>query len=761
MGQVLKLEHQYDFVVIGAGLTGIAAAVTAARNGMRTALINDRPVLGGNASKEFQTPPVGAHAVDRNFAYARETGILEEILLENLRTNPQGSIELWDINLRGLVKQEENLEVFLNTTVNEVEMSEDRKSIVSVKGYTIDSETWHTFRASYFSDCTGNGTVGFLAGAPYRRGCEARCEFDESLAPEQQEDREMGCSIRFRARDLGRPVSFWVPSWVKYSFTREDFEKRSIETGFKRSQGGFWWIEWGGSLDTVHETKTIQNELLEIIYAIWDYLKNKSSIKDEITDFDLDWVGAMPGKRENRRLEGDHVLAQGDIEEQRDFTDSVAYGGWGFDDHPPEGIFNTLKASTHYFHKGPFHIPLRCLYSKSVDNLFFAGRNISATHLALTSTRVMGTCTQMGEAVGAAAAVCRQYGMKPRGLVETGRVEEVQRLLQRMDHTIIGLPYADEENMAPEAQVSSSSALQSPVLEQASGVLPMDTDRAWMFPVVTGTAGRIEVLLDCTESTVLEYNFYAGAVKVGSLPNQLLCGSTVHVGKGEGQWVDLPLELPVTKPGWYFAEIKKNEKLKVHTGKFAPVGIRALFRRKGSPDSNVHTEKENLDWNVPGSLKDVSAYCIRIKPEQPVYGVQNIINPWNRPVFLPNLWISAPTDFRTPEWVHLKWEQQREINSVELIFDSSLDYMLSAFRADGNCELNGYDFNVIPSLVKDYRVLVKSDGPGDWKEVAAVCGNHQRLRVHKFEPVRASQLKVEIWATNGINRAQIYCIRVY
>ena len=761
MGQVLKLEHQYDFVVIGAGLTGIAAAVTAARNGMRTALINDRPVLGGNASKEFQTPPVGAHAVDRNFAYPRETGILEEILLENLRTNPQGSIELWDINLRGLVRQEENLEVFLNTTVNEVMMSEDRKSIVSVKGYTIDSETWHTFRAPYFLDCTGNGTVGFLAGAPYRRGCEARSEFNERLAAERQEDREMGCSIRFRARDLGRPVSFRAPSWVKYSFTREDFEKRSVETGFKRSQGGFWWIEWGGSLDTVHETKIIQNELLEIIYGIWDYLKNKSSIKDEITNFDLDWVGAMPGKRENRRLEGDHILAQGDIEEQRAFADSVAYGGWGFDDHPPEGIFNTSKASTHYFHKGPFHIPLRCLYSKAVENLFLAGRNISATHLALTSTRVMGTCAQMGEAVGAAVAVCRQYGVKPRGLVETGRVKEVQRLLQRMDHTIIGLPYGDEEDMAPEAQVSASSALQSPVLEQTACVLPMDTDRAWMFPVVTGAVGRIEVLLDCTESTALEYNFYAGSTKVSSLPDQLLYGNTVHVDKGEGQWVDLPLELPVTRPGWYFAEIKKNEKLRVHTGNFAPVGIRALFRREGSPDSNVHTEKENLDWNVPGSLKDVSAYCIRIKPEQPVYGVQNIINPWNRPVFLPNLWISAPTDFRNLEWVHLKWEQQREINSVELIFDSSLDYMLSAFRADGNCELNGYDFNVIPSLVKDYRVLVKSDGPGDWKEVAAVRGNYQRLRIHKFEPVLASELKVEIWATNGINRAQIYCIRVY
>ncbi len=161
-----------------------------------------------------------------------------------------------------------------------------------------------------------------------------------------------------------------------------------------KSLTGFWWLEWGGMLDTVTDMREISTELTHIVYAVWDYMKNRSGLKDQLREYDLDWVSTMPGRRENRRFLGDYVLTQRDIDEQRKFHDGVAYGGFGYDDHAEEGIFHKAYANTHIYHLGPFEVPLRCLYSKAVDNLFLAGRNIRVSHMALCGTRNMWTCLQ-------------------------------------------------------------------------------------------------------------------------------------------------------------------------------------------------------------------------------------------------------------------------------------------------------------------------------------------------------------------------------
>jgi hypothetical protein len=743
------LEHDYEFVVIGGGLAGMLAAITAARAGLRVALVQDRPVLGGNASKEIRVPPVGA--VNCNFAYCRETGLTEEIYLENLFRNPTGNHEGWDLALTGAVRAEKTLDCYLSTVVDQVEVNDAGDRLVAVSGYTLGSETRHTFRAPLFADCTGDGTVGALAGAPFRMGIEAQSEFGESMCGVQAQDNVMGCSMHMRARDAGRPVPFVKPDWVQLTIDEENFGPyRPLVRSFMAEKGGFWWLEWGGELDTVHDTEQIRDQVLQIVYGVWDYLKNRSPLNEDLITYELDWVGTIPGKRESRRIEGDHILSQVDIENQRPFDDTIAYGGWGFDDHPKEGFFSTVHPSFHVHHKGPYNIPLRSLYSRQVLNLLLAGRDISVTHFGLSSTRVMLTCCQIGEAVGMAAATCAAQSKLPRQVVQEGYVRDTQFALQRADHHIHALQYQDPENLAPLARVTASSTLASPVLEQPTGVVPLDQARLWQFPVGTPRLNAVSVLLDVDRDTRLTALLHQGAENGSTYPSGVLASRQVYVRAGRSQWVEIALDQEVAQPGWHFLEIAANPDVRVHWGEYPPVGVMGYGVRADDP---IRPNPFST-WSQFGRNEQVRrAYCLRLSPTQPVYAPANVTNGWSRPTSVPNLWISAQTDFSRAEWLELRWDTAQTIETVDLLYDSALDFTFYQ-------SWNGYGHNVMPSLVKEYRLLAL-DGADQWQEIVHVKGNYQRHRTHSIEPTQTRSLRLEILRTNGIGRAQVYSIRAY
>ena len=435
------IHHTHELVVVGGGLAGLCAAVTAARQGVRTALVHDRPVLGGNASIEIRVPPVGA--TQCNFAYSRETGLIEELFLNNLHHNPTWCPEGWNLELENLVRNEPDLDLFLNHAVCEVAMNSGKDRVESVKAYCSMEETWHVFEARYFADCSGDGVVGSLSGATFRMGVEARSEFDEPMCPDEPTGDTMGMSLHLHARDAGRPMPFTRPKWVDLELSLDDFGPyRPVCEHFFPDTGGFWWLEWGGALDTVHDTTKIKEEVQRITLAVWDYLKNRSTLAGRLATYELDWMGAVPGKRESRRFEGDHILTMNEIDEQAVFEDAVAYGGWGFDHHPPDGFHDKVNPSTHQYLRGPHNVPLRSLYSRNICNLFFAGRNISATHYALSSTRVMLTCAQLGEAVGMAASHAVRSQRDPGSLVTGEAIRAIQRDLFLADHHIHALEAA-------------------------------------------------------------------------------------------------------------------------------------------------------------------------------------------------------------------------------------------------------------------------------------------------------------------------------
>ncbi|MHC5056197.1 MAG: FAD-dependent oxidoreductase [Planctomycetota bacterium] len=410
--------HTVDLCVVGGGMAGLIAALAAARRGARVALVHDRPVLGGNASSEIRMHICGAHGRDN-----RETGILEEILLENHYRNPQPNFSIWDSVLHGKAMCQEGLELFMNCSVDRC--ATDGARVRSVTGWQLTTETWHTIEASLFADCSGDGILAPLSGAEYRIGREARSEFDESIAPERADRKTMGMSCLFQAREYGRPQRFIPPDWA-YRFTKpEDLRGRHVDV----RRTNYWWIEVGGEMDSIHDAERCRDELLKIAFGVWDYVKDHGGMPpEEVANWALDWVGFLPGKRESRRYVGDHVLTQNDVRAEGRFDDLVAYGGWTMDDHFPAGFYHP-EAGT-IFHPGPspFGIPYRSLYSRNIENLFCAGRCHSASHAAMSATRVMGTTSLMGQAVGTAAAIATRDGLTPRGVLGE-RLRELQEFL--------------------------------------------------------------------------------------------------------------------------------------------------------------------------------------------------------------------------------------------------------------------------------------------------------------------------------------------
>ena len=423
-----KFHLSCDLCVIGGGLSGMAAAIAAAREGLNVVLIHERPMLGGNASSEIRMWICGAHGKDN-----RETGILEEIALENMYRNPTKSFSIWDTVLYDFVRREKNIRLLLNCTcmdakyeTGEFPHGRDRR-IVSVTGYQMTTQRFYEVEAKFFSDCSGDSILAPLTGAEFRLGREAASEFGELSSTEVADSKTMGMSCLIQGRETTRPVTYTPPEWAA-KLNDKHFEHRM--PNLDHPAENFWYLELGGDRDSIGDTEVLRDELVALAAGTWDYVKNSGNFNAE--NWDLDFLGFLPGKRESRRMMGQYILTQTDISEGKVFEDEVAFGGWPLDDHFPGGFYHRGHPNTHYSTPAPYSLPYRTLYSKNVDNLFFAGRNISATHMAMSSTRVMATCALLGEAVGKAASISVREGLTPHD-VYLSKLDTLQKKLLNAD----------------------------------------------------------------------------------------------------------------------------------------------------------------------------------------------------------------------------------------------------------------------------------------------------------------------------------------
>ena len=442
------VEHKVDLCIIGGGLAGMGAAIEAAKHGIKTLLMHERPVLGGNASSEIRMWVCGC------WGYM-ETGLIEELRQENIFRNPNGNYSIWDLLLYEKVRFQENLTLLLNCSCMDATM--DGSNIKSIKGWQLTTQEFHNVEAKFFADCSGDSILAPLTGAKFRWGRESKLEFNESMAPDKEDKCTMGLSCLMQARETNEPQKFTPPSWINHYPDDTPLKNRYHNLGPYQN---FWFIELGGQGDTIKDTEILRDELLKTSLGVWDHIKNHG--EHEAENWALDWIGFLPGKRESRRYEGDYIMTQEDILEGRTFPDCVAYGGWPLDDHYPAGFLHKGEPNTHVYPKQPYGIPLRALYSKNIDNLFFAGRNISASHMALSSTRVMATCMLLGQAVGSAAITCINKNVSPRTAAKE-YIAEIQQRLMNDDCTLPGFS-RKRSNLTLNAKLVVSNGQNSDIL---------------------------------------------------------------------------------------------------------------------------------------------------------------------------------------------------------------------------------------------------------------------------------------------------------
>jgi len=470
-----------DLLVAGGGLAGVCASLAAARNGARVILVQDRSVLGGNASSEIKMHVVGADCHGAKPG-CREAGIMEELRLEDAARNPAGVYSQWDLLLYEKIILEPNIRLLLDTDVVGVEVADN--IIHSARALRISTEDEFHISARFFADCTGDGRLGAEAGADYHVGREGKADYGESLAQEKADRQTLGSSILLTGRKHDKPQPFERPSWVR-TFKKEDFKLRPI----KSFEYGYWWFEWGGQLDTLKDNALIRHELLRITLGVWDYIKNSGEFP-EAANWGLEWVGSIPGKRESRRFFGPYRLTQMDVLQPGPFHDTIAHGGWFVDTHPPMGVDAPEEPPCiqHHF-EHLFALPLRCYHSRNIANLFFAGRNISATHIAFASTRVMATCAVGGQAVGTAAALwLREASNDIRALSTPANVRALQQRLMRDDAYLLEFRNEDPDDLARTGSARATSGTDTAALaldgvardlRAAFGTWSSDSVHAW------------------------------------------------------------------------------------------------------------------------------------------------------------------------------------------------------------------------------------------------------------------------------------------
>jgi hypothetical protein len=793
------IKENFDVVVVGGGLAGFCAAVEAARHGAKVALVQNRPVFGGNSSSEIGVTPHGAAAFH---AYARESGIISELLIEERATNHAEVYEngwtnsVWDLVMYNMAIRTENLTLYMNTDFSDVILqgSEsgrdelavaedadvsfgyyhraatniDRTPIAAVIARTQNAEVELHLYAQQFIDCTGDGLVADRAGCEWRMGSEGKAEFNEPHAPDSSSCDTMGSSIHFRTKDLGRPVPFEAPDWaVKYEDPAYFYDNGRLP---KEERGGFWWLEIGVPYHTIHDNEDIRHKLTSHTLGVWDWMKNRDpKMMERTKNYAIDWIGQVPGKRESRRIVGEYFMTEHDVLEKTAFEDEVAFGGWFVDLHTPGGLlaesaepsnaehYNTFTEYAVMSYCGPYGIPLRSLIAKDVPNLSMAGRNISCTHAALGTMRVMSTTALMGQAVGLAAAICVETGARLAETTSGDTIQLIQQTLLREGCFSNTAPRADADDLSQQAQVSAESEW------HVSGAGPesrgaheglavwrdqpqynrerMEVGKAQLIAVGNEGIDYIELCVsnDGDESQLLELNLQAVEhiwdyrVQTGST----LAVESIEVSPGRQKWIRWKLNLsPDQLPD---------------PGSFVRVAVSA---------------NPNIEWHVAGRILpgQLGVYQIgenryrrfdngatlsyRISPAQSCYPPLNTLRGATRPHRHTNMWASDPNQV-LPQSLNLRWNQAVSLTQVELSFPGHIirEYHAYApFYRDQQCP-------------KDYRIEVRIDS--EWQSIVEIRGNYQRKRVHSFDAVTTDELRVVVEATNGDPSAQIYEIRCY
>ena len=722
-----------DLAVTGGGMSGVCCALTAAREGIKVVLIQDRPVLGGNASSEIRLWILGATShMGNNNRWAREGGVIDEILVENTFRNKEGNPVIFDTILLEKVTAEPNITLLLNTAVFEVNKKVD-DLIAGLRAFCSQNATMYEVEAYLFCDASGDGIVAFQAGASFRMGAEAPEEFGEGFAPDIEDYGELlGHSIYFYTKDVGQPVRFTPPA---YALKNADQLPRIRNYQLQDQGCRLWWVEYGGRMDTIHQSEQIKWELWKVIYGIWHYVKNSGKFP-EAENLTLEWVGTIPGKRESRRFMGDYILKQQDVVEQREHEDAVAFGGWSLDLHPADGVFSDKNGCTQWHSKGVYQIPYRCYYSKDIRNLFLAGRIISASHVAFGSSRVMATCAHGAQAVGMAAVLATRHHLLPRDLTQPLYVQMLQKELNKRGQSIPGVPLADEDNLTNRATLWASSELTLTYLPYDGPWIPLDFSGAQMLPLKKDTPYRYKLKVKAAKATTLRAELRISSKKQNHTPDITLDRQDIALEEGEQQ-ITLQFSSVLPDDQYAFICLMQNKEVQVKGSKIRVTGLLTVYNKTNKAVSNFGKQEpreglgiETFEFWCPHRRPDGHNFGMKVSPGIDAFGVENLKNGFTRPNFHPNAWVAY---WEENPAVTLEWPQPETIREVVLMFDTDFDHPMES-------ALMGHQEDVMPFCVQHYTII---DGQGNI--VHAQTDNHQTInRIKLSQPLSTDKLTIHL-----------------
>lgn len=703
-----------DFVVVGGGMSGICTAITAARQGVKVVLVQDRPVLGGNASSEVRLWILGATShMGNNNRWAREGGVIDEILVENLYRNPEGNPLILDSILLEKVKLESNIRLLLNTSVFEVKKNSETR-IETIVAFCSQNSTLYNISAPLFCDASGDGIVGFKSGASFRMGAESKNEFGELFAPEESYGELLGHSMYFYSKRSGRPVKYTPPA-----FALKDIKQIPRYKIINKNDSGcrFWWLEYGGRRDTVHDTEEIKWELWKVVYGVWDYIKNSGEFED-VDDLTLEWVATIPGKRESRRFEGLYMLKQQDLVEQRQFEDAVAFGGWALDLHPADGVYSNLPGCNQWHTRGIYQIPYRCYVSKDIENLFFAGRIISATHVAFASTRVMATSAFGAQAVGMAASICRNENLLPAQLVEKLKIKDLQQLLNLNGQSVPGVPISQKSNLAVKAEIRTSGTCALSGFPADGTWFNLSMGVAQLLPLKKGIQYKFSFTAISPENTTLQIQLRTSSKSGNYTPDIILETIEKKLVAGE-QLVEVMFTKTLHDDDYAFVTFIENNKVHLAQSSHRQTGILSVYNGKNKAVSNDGKQNppdgigiDSFEFWIPFRRPEGKNLAMEIQPSLDDFDASNLVNGYVRPYKRANAWLA---DINHPNpTIRFQWDQPQRISQLKIFLDNDYDHPMESV-------LMGHPENEIPFCIKKIRLKNENE------IIAEVADNHQTI----------------------------------